>query len=279
MDKYYYQFSVKVDKFKDEVESFLMDRFFNGIEESGDWLILRGNSPFYQLERELREYVEALQQLFNTPIRLEVSHEKRENRDWVESYRRSITGVEAGPFYIRPSWRPPKEGKIDLLIDPDLAFGTGHHETTRGVLQLLPKVVTPGSTFLDVGTGSGILGIAAAKLGAKVSGCDTDPLAVESAIRNSRLNGVKFEKLWLGSVDQAPGQYDVVAANIVADILKLLAPDLTRVTRRHLILSGIVDKYLEGVLKRYREFEIEEMIEENEWVTLLLKKVGDEKGE
>lgn len=287
MENYYHQFSVKVDRFKEEVESFLMDRFYNGIEEREEWLILRGDSPFYQLEKELKKYLHNLEQLFGVKIELETSHKKLENRDWIENYKNSITGVEVGKFYIRPSWRPPKPEKIDLQIDPDLAFGTGHHETTRGALKLLEKAIRPGDTLLDVGTGSGILGIAGAKLGAVVSGCDTDPLAVESARRNGRLNKIEWEQLWLGSVEKIEEsrrggsekgegkraqKYTIVVANIVAEVLIDLAPKLKQITGKYLILSGIIDKYLPKVLNTYRDLKLIEQVKEKEWIALLFKK-------
>ena len=274
MGDFYYEIRVKVDQFQPEVESFLLDRLFSGLEERDGWIILRSEEPLEGLERELREYLKGLEELFGRKISLSIERERKENRDWIESYKQGIEPVEVGEFYIRPSWHPQKPGKIDIVIDPALAFGSGHHETTRGVLQLLPEVVEEGITLLDVGTGSGILGIAAGKLGAVVSGCDTDPLAVEAVRENSQLNRVQFRELWEGSIGPETGRYQVVVANITGDILSILAPDLKRSAEKYLILSGITDRYRDRLIEKFKpEFQLKKEIQEGGWHTLLLERV------
>ncbi|WP_456480743.1 50S ribosomal protein L11 methyltransferase [Nautilia sp.] len=272
MKSSYFELRVKTDSFKDEIENFLMERFYNGIEEKGNTLILRSEDGFEPLVEELKNYVTALEEIFNTEIKIETSIEKKSNKDWIKTYQESVKPVEIDEFYIHPSWYEPKEGKTNILIDPALAFGSGHHETTRSCVKALKKYVKKGDFLLDVGCGSGILGIAANKLGAKVDACDTDPLAVKNAKENFELNDAAYENIWLGSVKDADKKYDIVVANIIADVLMFIAFDLKKRVNGYLILSGIIDKYKNRVLKKYEEFELIEEIPENEWVTLILKR-------
>ncbi|MCK4737673.1 MAG: 50S ribosomal protein L11 methyltransferase, partial [Sulfurimonas sp.] len=127
---------------------------------------------------------------------------------------------------------------------------------------------------LDVGCGSGILGVGALKLGAIVDACDTDIVSVENSEQNAKLNEVEFENLWEGSCSLSKSSYNIVVANIVADVLTFIANDLKSVLKEDgiLVLSGILDKYEEKVLKFYKDFEIQERITQDEWVTLVLKK-------
>ncbi|QCI27518.1 50S ribosomal protein L11 methyltransferase [Caminibacter pacificus] len=272
MKEIYYEYSIKTDKFKDEIENFLMERFFNGIEEKDNTLILRSEEPLDEIMEQLREYVKALEEIFSTRINFEINVEKKSNKDWVKLYQESIKPVEIDEFYIHPSWYPPKEGKINIIIDPALAFGSGHHETTRSCVKALKKYVKKDDTLFDVGCGSGILGIVANKLGAVVDACDTDPLAVESAKENFELNNAKYRKIFQGSAADSNETYDVVVANIIADVLVFIANDLKQRVNNILILSGIIDKYKDKVLDKYKDFELLEEIRENEWVTLILRK-------
>jgi ribosomal protein L11 methyltransferase len=269
----YYELSVKSDAFKDEIENFLIERFNNGIEERGNTLILRSEEKFDNLINELNEYVQALEKIFNTKINLKTNIEEKSNIDWIENYKKSIKPIEIDDFYIHPSWYENKEGKINIIVDPALAFGSGHHETTRSCVKAINKFVKNGDNFLDVGCGSGILSIVAAKKGAKVDLCDTDELAVKSAKENFELNNVEYNEMWVGSAGDTNKKYDIVVANIIADILIFIANDLKNRVNGYLILSGIIDKYKNKVLEKYKEFELIEEIPENEWVTLVLKRV------
>jgi ribosomal protein L11 methyltransferase len=268
----YFELSVKINAFKDEIENFLIERFNNGIEEKDNTLILRSEESFDNLIKELKDYVKSLEEIFDTKIDLEVNIEEKSNVDWIENYKKSINPIEIDQFYIHPSWYENKERKINIIIDPALAFGSGHHETTRSCVKAINKYVKNGNTFLDVGCGSGILSIVAAKKGATVDLCDTDELAIKSAKENFELNNVKYNDIWVGSAGDADKQYDVVVANIIADILIFIANDLKKRVNGYLILSGIIDKYKNKVLEKYNEFKLIEEIPENEWVTLVLKK-------
>ena len=130
---------------------------------------------------------------------------------------------------------------------------------------------------MDVGCGSGILAIAALKKGAVVDACDTDPLSVENAIVNAAQNDISYRRLWEGPINETDEKYDVIIANIVADILVFIASDLRKRSNAGgvLILSGIMDKYEEKVLRAYKTFELTERFVENEWVTLVVTNKGN----
>lgn len=151
--------------------------------------------------------------------------------DWEAHWRRHARVVPVGPLVVCPPWlleeagaaAPPLE---PVVIEPGQAFGTGDHETTEGCLAALCEVGCRGRSVLDVGTGSGVLAIAAARLGAaSVVACDTDPLAVQTARRNAALNGVEV-RTFEGSVDAVVETFDVVVANLDSDTIAALAGDL-----------------------------------------------------
>ena len=155
---------------------------------------------------------------------------KEEERDWVASAQELLQPMEVGRrFFLVPEWRddPAPDGRMRIVVNPGMAFGTGKHETTQLCLEALEECVTPGCAVLDVGTGSGILAHAARLLGAgKTFGCDVDPIAVEIAARE--ITGSAFT----GSVDAVKsGGVDLVVANISPEAIRALAPDLLRVLR------------------------------------------------
>jgi ribosomal protein L11 methyltransferase len=164
--------------------------------------------------------------------------------DWVRSSQAQFEAIEAGPgIWIVPSWREPVVADaLNIRIDPGLAFGTGTHPTTRLCLGWLRARVTPGCSVIDYGCGSGILAIAAAKLGAaKVCGVDVDPDAIRVAGDNAQRNGVVA---LFRSADHAPqGRFDLLVANILANPLRVLAPALAALVRPggQIALSGILE--------------------------------------
>ena len=270
----YFELTITPSSFKEEIESFLLDNFNNGIEEKDNSLILRSESSFDELIKSLKIYTHSLEEIFSTKIKLDIKVEEKENKDWIANYQNSIQPVEIDEFYIHPSWHEPKEGKINILINPALAFGSGHHETTSTCVMALKELVKKNNTLLDVGCGSGILGIVANKLGAVVDACDTDPLAVDSAKENYELNNAKYENIWVGSANQTDKQYDIVVANIIADVLVFIYKDIAKTAKNKLILSGIIDKYKNKVVEKYsKEFKVVKEIPKNEWVTLILQRV------
>ena len=156
-------------------------------------------------------------------------------QDWATAWRENYQTFRLGQrFVIQPSWLVaagwpnPKAADIPLVIEPGMAFGTGQHETTQLCLKAMEELVRPGMAILDMGTGSGILGIAAHKMGAgPILGVDNDPVAIEVAHENAALNGVTGQIEWrVGSLAEAPaGVWDLVIVNILAVIIKTMVSD------------------------------------------------------
>lgn len=203
--------------------------------------------------------------------------------DWIEIWRKHYRPIELGNVLICPAWikQEPKEGQISVIIDSNMAFGTGEHETTSMVLSLMQDYVKNAETVIDVGTGSGILGIAAAKLGAKkVFMTDIDYVAVKSAAHNCEINGVsdKCEVCLNNLLDDKNVVGDLVLANITADVLLILAEELPQRVKGSgtLIMSGIIKSRVDEVVKKYASigFTLEKRRDEGEWIALVMKKTG-----
>ncbi len=150
-----------------------------------------------------------------------------DDKDWLESWKAEFVPIRIGAFLVRPTWSEAVAGdSVELVLDPGMAFGTGLHPTTQQCLEALSMLPLEGKSVLDVGTGSGILAIAAAKRGASpVVAVDTDSLAVGAARENAVRNGVAIP-VGEGSAADVPGRFDVVIANIVSPVLQRIAPDL-----------------------------------------------------
>lgn len=204
-----------------------------------------------------------------------VTVQRLSDRNWNEAWEQSITPVRAGPFLLCPTSAavPPDEADATVLrVDPAMSFGTGHHATTRLALRLLANRLSPGDRVLDVGTGTGVLAIAACRHGATTAvGVDTDSNAVRNARQNAAQNEVAdCVTVRHGSVAAAPeGSFDVVVANVTRDTLLDLLPALhdRLTTDGSLILSGLLTgqrSHMEGAL-RDRALTIVEEIDEEGW--------------
>ena len=204
------------------------------------------------------------------------------DEDWKLSYRRHFKTEKIGRrLIVHPPWEPmPTEG-IVLTLDPGMAFGTGKHETTRACLEYIDELSdkrTAESTFLDMGCGSGILSIAAAKLGyTAVRGFDVDPEAVASSMENAAGNGVTVEyfKYGLGAkVKKDLGAADLVAANILGPLLIRFVDEIVPCVKSHLIISGILTTLYPEVLSAYEKRGLKEVSHKTigEWTTGLLVK-------
>ncbi|HEX5670804.1 MAG TPA: 50S ribosomal protein L11 methyltransferase [Sulfuricurvum sp.] len=274
MQDYYYMLVVKPSSHLDLFSDFLVDVIPVGFEEIDDGFVIRSEEDLETISWGIEQFAEALQKATGEVIDLELTLTKEKNKDWIAQYQNAITPIEIAPFYIHPTWEAPKVGMLNIALDPALAFGTGHHPTTASCLRALASYVHEGDVVLDVGCGSGILAIAALKKGAVVDACDTDPVSVENSALNTSSNNVFCRRLWEGPVQETSEIYDVIVANIVADVLVFIASDLKKRLRDNgiLILSGIMDKYEDKVLRAYKTCTLEERIVENEWVTLVLRK-------
>ncbi|WP_033745780.1 50S ribosomal protein L11 methyltransferase [Helicobacter pylori] len=202
------------------------------------------------------------------------------SKDWLEAYKQAILPVQCAKFYIHPSWHQ-KPGHIatdsSIMIDPALAFGSGHHESTAMCLELLSTLDLKHKNALDVGCGSGILSIALKKQGVSaLVACDTDSLAIEETLKNFSLNQISLsaqDEIICGSTQKIQGHFDIIVANIVADVIKSLYSEFVRLCNHTLILSGILETHLNSVLQiYYNGFEVLEQRQRNEWVALKLLK-------
>jgi len=280
LEEYYYELTIKPNLYYELFLDLSSSLTEGAIEEQDDTIIIRSEEELDNIQEGIETFAKELSNAFDTEIVCEMVLEKKSNQDWIKLYQESVQPIEIGKFYIYPSWNEPQEDKINIVIDPTLAFGSGHHETTNTCIQGIEKYVKKDMSICDVGTGSGILAIAAAKLGANVDICDTDPISVEDSLKNFATNDVKANKSWEGSVHQANHQYDVVIANIVADVLAMISRDLVKSTKENgiLILSGIMEQYEKKVTDKFEKYcDLVEKIQENEWVTLILKKSKDNK--
>ncbi len=268
--KYHELTIVLNDSFVEFIADFIANINGNGLEIGKGKIILRSESDL----TFVKDALVSLAGTLNGDIEMDYTLEEKENKDWIKSYQDSIEPIEAGQFYIFPSWYEPKEGLINIKIDPALAFGSGHHATTFSCLNTISEYVKENDIVIDVGCGSGILGLAASKLGARVSLCDTDPISVEACSGNFTLNNENYDKLWEGSIDKSDSQYNVVIANIIADVLRFIAKDLKMAVKQEgiLILSGILDKKEALVKESYKDLTLVARTLKDEWVTLIYKK-------
>ncbi len=210
------------------------------------------------------------------------------DEDWKFAYRRHFkTEFVSERICTVPEWEwdelKREDGKVYIKLDPGMAFGTGKHETTKACLQFIDKVSSTlnsqSSTFLDMGCGSGILSIAAAKLGySQVSGFDVDQEAVDASLENAEKNGVKvaYSKFALGRPGNPPiAPADLVAANILGPLLIRFADEIAPACRSKLIISGILDTLYPEVLAAYQERGFRELERRTigEWTSGLLERI------
>ena len=210
----------------------------------------------------------ACQQLGVPPIR-DFSVTALAEQNWVQLTQAQFDPIQiSGRLWIVPSWHEsPDPSAINLVLDPGMAFGTGSHPTTRLCLEWLEKTVTPGCSVFDYGCGSGILAIAAGKLGAReVRGLDIDPQAVEAARANAERNAVMAD--FVDGSQPIDGMYDVVVANILSNPLRVLAPAICALVRPaggQLALSGILREQADEIIAVYAP-----------WIALTVADVGED---
>ena len=228
-------------------------------------------------ERVRAELFEALRiyELPSSSVR-DMSVREIEERDWLEEWKQSWQPVEIGRFIIAPPWSDitDRHDRLIVRIEPGMAFGTGTHETTRLCLDAIQKHFSGGS-FLDVGTGTGILAIAAAKLfpEVRVEACDTDEAAVAIARENAAANGVAEQiNFRVGTIDDSTASADLVCANLTADVISQMLPTLVSLTCGKLILSGILETQIEMVQSGLHACGIDdfEITQDGEWVALIV---------
>ena len=240
------------------------------------------------LENVKRELEEMKEFIDLGECSIEVS--ETEDLDWVNNWKKYFHQFYVDDILIIPSWedvKPEDEDKMIIHIDPGTAFGTGMHETTQLCIRQIRKYVTKDSTVLDVGCGSGILGMLALKFGAKYSvGTDLDPCAIEATYENMEVNGItkdRYEVMIGNIIDDKEVQdkagyekYDIVAANILADVLVPLTPVIVKHLKKGgiYITSGIIDNKEQTVVEAVKAAGLEalEVTYQGEWVSVTARK-------
>lgn len=285
MKDFFYEMIVKSANASELFKNFAFELGVTCVEEDGERFIIRDEEDLQNLKFAFEEFKKALARSLNLDADLQIEISKKQNKDWLDEYKKGVAPVAVGKFYVRPSWSERSQDPvlIDLLIDPALAFGSGHHESTNMCLALLSELARAGMSALDVGCGSGILSIAMKKLGAKVSACDTDEQAVTATQQNAEKNGVQIDKIWLGSVSSlneqgssaaAQPQFDLVVANIIADVILILSADLKKALKPggKLVLSGILEKYKDRIEQAFSDLNFVQMKKQNEWLSFVYER-------
>ena len=219
-----------------------------------------------------------------------IEESETEDVDWVNNWKQYFHQFYVDDILIIPSWedvKPEDEDKMVIHIDPGTAFGTGMHETTQLCIRQIRKHVTPDTEILDVGCGSGILGMLALKFGAKHSvGTDLDPCAIDATYENMEVNGIskdQYEVMIGNIIDDKAVQdkvgyecYDIVVANILADVLVALTPVIVNQLKKGgiYITSGIIDDKEETVVEAVKKagLEVLEVTYQGEWVSVIARK-------
>jgi len=272
------------------VSNFLMEQGIRGIEEVDEDLKSQGLRAYFpedgkekRILHALRRYLKSLKKIIPEIPRTQIITASVPEQDWGENWKRFFKPVQVTPrFVVKPPWAKVrlKRGQSSIDITPGMAFGTGTHATTLLSIQALEETIKKkGLCVLDVGTGSGILSIIAAKLGAKeVWGIDTDGVAVENARENVEKNRVSdIVRTRKGSIGNLHKKFDVVVANIdLKSLRRMRKPLLSHLKKGgFLILSGILEQGKERIRRHYLETGLLRWIKTTqggEWVCLRFKK-------
>ena len=197
-------------------------------------------------------------------------------KDWNEEWKKSFKPINVGEnLTIVPSWLQDDSGRTSIIIDPGMAFGTGHHETTKRCLMIIERLSQGGQmSLLDVGTGTGILAIGAAKLGmGPVTGVDIDPLAIELALRNAGMNELPDITFIEGGIERVSGSFNIIIANLISDLLIKISHAIVLHVNLGgtVILSGMIVGQENGVINAMQKegLALEKKFIDDKWVTLI----------
>ncbi|WP_035288173.1 50S ribosomal protein L11 methyltransferase [Clostridium sp. KNHs214] len=260
------------------------DYFDEKLLDIEDGAVIKG---YYKEDEKFQSYIKYIEEGVNSLEEFGIDkgkgivvYNKVNEQDWENNWKKYYKPTKVGnKIVVKPIWEEysKKDDEIILDLDPGMAFGTGTHETTRMCIKALEKYVKEDSTVFDIGTGSGILSIAAAKLNAKkVIGVDLDPVAVDSANQNVGFNKLNNIEILHGNLmEVVKGKADIVIANIIADIIMFLTKDVKNFIKEdgYFISSGIILDRKDDVVKCLEEngFTIEELNIDGEWCCIVAK--------
>lgn len=260
------------------------DYFDEKLLDIEDGAVIKG---YYKEDEKFQSYIKYIEEGVNSLEEFGIDkgkgivvYNKVNEQDWENNWKKYYKPTKVGnKIVVKPIWEEysKKDDEIILELDPGMAFGTGTHETTRMCIKALEKYVKDDSTVFDIGTGSGILSIAAAKLKAKkVIGVDLDPVAVDSAKQNVGFNKLNNIEILHGNLmEVVKGKADIVIANIIADIILFLTKDAKNFIKEdgYFISSGIILDRKDDVVKCLEEngFTIEELNIDGEWCCIVAK--------
>lgn len=261
------------DDYQETLISELLEMEFDAFEQQDGRIITY--VPKERFSDVHRERIEGILRVYPGDGFIE-TEEVVADQNWNEEWEKTIEAQSIGKFYVKPTWHrgSAPADSILLEIDPKMAFGTGYHETTRLMLKLMPDVVNKDDLVLDAGTGTGILAIAAVKLGAaQAFAFDIDEWSITNTKENILLNGVEDQvSVRKGSLGIIPSgsAYDVIFANIERNTILEMLPKLQQLLKKNgrMLLSGLLKKDEEPVSQKLEEldFKIREIRHENEWI-------------
>lgn len=283
MTKYFKEFKVYFYPFEiDLVTSFLWNLKPEGILEENNFVLVYFNENCSTTKEDIEMELLYLKEL-KIIKEFSVEFSINENKNWNEEWEKNLNIIKVGErIVIRPTSKnyQPEKDEIVLNIDPKMSFGTGEHETTKLVIKLLEKYVTPGIAVLDVGTGTGILVIAAVKLGAGYGiGIDNDEVCYENGIENCIKNNLSDKiEIRTGTIeDIKQNDFDIVIANIHKNVLIDISKKLIGKTKHNglIILSGLLIADEKEIVEFYlqKDCELVETIYMNEWCAIVFRKI------
>lgn len=237
------------------------------------------------IEKEIAKKLEFLKD--NSPFKLgslEMTASLVDDTDWLNEWRKYYQPIHAGKIVVVPKWinYPKQDDEYIVKLDPGMAFGTGSHESTFMCLSLLNEIEVKDKNVIDVGTGSGILGIASAVMGARsVEAYDIDDIAVDAARENASLNDIAkvFSADNANLIDKTNNKFDIALANITADILIDLSKSISEYLNKNgkLIISGVIATRKDSVINAFKSkgFSVVKEMAMNDWRAYLMEKNGD----
>ena len=279
----YYEFTIRSSG---KIQEALIHRFWElgclgALEQDAGFIVYFPDSlDINTITSELR-LMQAILKKADPALDLTFEYALLPGQDWNESWKKGFLPIDVGKkFTILPPWEKPAGNRINLIIDPGMAFGTGHHETTLSCLLLMEKH-SAGSAkvrFLDIGTGTGILAIAASKLGfQQTTGVDTDPLAVEAARKNIELNELKNVEILEGDITRVQGRFDLITANLFSILLVQSASAISYHLNQHgiAILAGMLLGQQDDVIAAMERegLSLAEQTSHGKWVTTAFARI------